>query len=1173
MVTKETSDSASPEKPESQKKPKKRRWLRRMGWFAVFLGIIAFLVNGIVARKVIHHYLNQSLEAQGMTGTVEITGSILSGFEVKNLDYSGEKGIQSLSIDTVMVDYQIMQLIDLKVDDLAVKNLKTEIDIAKFQPAEKTDATTDWKQTLKELRPLIMHPKIGLENLDVTILKDGKKLLHSKLGSIQHQSQTDEIAFNQWTIADADNLVTPEQSAKLAWKEGNITFDRIKLLPDLTLGAINFDWKSNLKGDASLEYNSAVLAVNIAEKVTLKLLEGEIRSAEVFKTLSKFSINTDSLDMDVVLNQLDATIPLDNFNDAIPLWSVDLALGLKSARWETYSLENTTLNINQANESYKVNVDGTAIGTPLKLDIAGVWKAPSDPKWWESTSATVNIQTKLNDQILALIPALKAIPADIKINRTNIDAKLLADIKASKLITAEASIELSEMGVKDASIPTLAINASYSEDKLQFKLKPKDNSEFIAEGLFNIFSQDYQASFLTDIKLDDAPWIHALTGTFNLPAKMQNQLNIQWNGNGNIDSKIHKGELTTNAITLKQADQQPVTINFKAKYDWPKSLDIETLSVEQEELFAQASLMWDGKEILIRNSEIKQNDELIGSINGKLPFNTNIDTSKKFFAQNEPWKIDIDTEEIQLKRLADLIPLSKELDLTGTIQTKISVAGSPLTPELNGNIDIKEMSDILELGLDKVSLIAKINTKNKLLILDGKISENLKQLITLDIELPFTPHQWLEDDNLLATIQKNSEIKGSAEIKQLPLGRFSKFVPELEKLEGILDAKAEFQGTIAEPKYKIDFKAELPIVKVKNKGVDDITDIQIKGMLDETMVINSEVTAKLNGGKFITKIKVDVNDPKVPVFDVDLTTNHALVYRDDVLAMRSNIDIKLQGTLEDATITGNIGILESLFYKDVDLIPIGVPSSAVGDVTLPSLNTKATETLPIPEPFGKWKLDLIVKTIDPILIRGNVGSGQIQGLIKVRGTLAQPSLDGTLFAKKVRAKLPFSMLSVDNGQIIFSPNNGLIPTLEIRGKSQVGTYNVNLYAYGSADDPKITLSSYPALPENEIMTLLATGATNAGLANRDVATFKTLQILLQELKQRSDRPDGNRLFSKILSGIEDLDLKVGEMNQLTGEKYASATVKLHQRWYLTAQIDNDQPPQTRGLVIFALRFR
>ena len=104
------------------------------------------------------------------------------------------------------------------------------------------------------------------------------------------------------------------------------------------------------------------------------------------------------------------------------------------------------------------------------------------------------------------------------------------------------------------------------------------------------------------------------------------------------------------------------------------------------------------------------------------------------------------------------------------------------------------------------------------------------------------------------------------------------------------------------------------------------------------------------------------------------------------------------------------------------------------------------------------------------------------------------------------------------------------------------------------------------------MTLLATGTTNAGLTNADVATFKTLQLLLLELKQRSEKPDGNRLFVKLLDGIDQLNLKVGEVNELTGEKFASATFKLHRRWFLSAQIDDGQPPQTRGLLIFALRF-
>ena len=1174
MTTTETStDAYSQEETKPPIPRKRRRWLRRLGWCVVVLAIIGFLMDGVVARKVGHYYLNQSLEAQGMTGSVEIDGSILGGFQVHNLSYSGDLGIQSLSIDHAAVDYRIMQLIDFKVDLLEARKLHATIDIAKFPPSAAPDEPVDWKAALKELRPLLMHPEISLNDIDIMLFNDGIEVLHWKLGSIQHGSATDKIDFKQWTITDTAERSTPEQSATLVWQEGQVEFDQLNLLPDLSLSEIYFNWKSELKGKAIVNYHDAEIDLDIAEKATLRLQTGEIRTDEMFKTLSSFGTDTSELDMEAVINKLDLSIPTDQFQMVFPLWEVNGSLGLKSARWETYTSENTSLSFSQAGEDYQVNIIGSVLNTPLTLDIKGNWIPPYADKWWESTRAEVSFKTEANDEILALISQLNTLPADIKINSSHIKGNVSAKINDTKLKYVDGMIELSGMSVKQTPLPTLALSASYVDDNWKFRLKPKDSTGFMVEGGIDSSFQKYKASFLAKTKLNDSPWINALAETLGSPVTLNDELDIQWQGSGNLDSNIHKGKLTTTDLSLSQKDRSPVTLNLKGDYNWPKSLAIENLSASQEELFAEASLNWDGQEILISNSQIKRDGELISSIKGKLPFTADIDTSKKFFAQTKLWEISIDTEELSLKRLAELVPDSNNLKPAGTLQTKLNISGSPRTPELNGNIDIEAVNDIFELGLDKVSLNATLATQGKRLKVSGNLLENDQQRIAIDLQLPFKPHQWLENDNLLETIQKNSDLKGTAEIKQLPLGKFSRFIPELEKLQGMLDAKAEFEGTIAKPKYKIDFQANLPIVKIKNAGVDDITDIQIEGILDETMVINSEINAKINGGKFSIKAQIDVNDPKAPIFDVKLVTDHALVYRDDVLAMRTNVNLSLKGTLEDAIITGDIGILESLFYKDVDLIPIGAPSAAIGDVSLPSLNSNAKKALPIPAPFGQWKLDLTVKTVDPILIRGNVGSGQIQGSIKVRGTLAEPSLDGTLFAKKVEAKLPFSMLSVDNGQIIFRPENGLIPTLEIRGKSQVGEHNVNLYVYGSADDPKIALSSYPALPENEIMTLLATGATNSGLANRDVATFKTLQVILLKLKQRNDRPGGNRLFRKVLSGIDDLDLKVGEENQLTGEKYASATVKLHQRWYLTAQIDNDQPPQTRGLIIFALRFQ
>ena len=248
-----------------------------------------------------------------------------------------------------------------------------------------------------------------------------------------------------------------------------------------------------------------------------------------------------------------------------------------------------------------------------------------------------------------------------------------------------------------------------------------------------------------------------------------------------------------------------------------------------------------------------------------------------------------------------------------------------------------------------------------------------------------------------------------------------------------------------------------------------------------------------------------------------MTTRYALAYRDDMVSVRANTDLRIRGTLKDAIISGKIGLVESLFYKDMELIPIGVPASEVAKVQLPALDAeKAANGLPVSEPFANWKLDITLATTDPVLIRGNVASGQISGSLKVGGTLSNPRPDGKLVAQNIKARLPFSILNVKRGVIQFTPDGGLDPTLSIRGKSTVGSYDVSVFVYGRASSPKTTLTSFPPLPESEIMALLGTGTTTSGLQDRDVATFKAFQIFLMKLKKRAAKPGRKSAIQKFI---------------------------------------------------------
>ncbi len=101
------------------------------------------------------------------------------------------------------------------------------------------------------------------------------------------------------------------------------------------------------------------------------------------------------------------------------------------------------------------------------------------------------------------------------------------------------------------------------------------------------------------------------------------------------------------------------------------------------------------------------------------------------------------------------------------------------------------------------------------------------------------------------------------------------------------------------------------------------------------------------------------------------------------------------------------------------------------------------------------------------------------------------------------------------------------------------------------------------------MTLLATGTTSAGLEDSQAASSRAMQLLIEELRR------GRFLFGKqlrpVLGLLDNVDFSLAESDPYDSGTYNSATLKLSEKWYVSAGIgaEGDQ----RVLAIWRLRFK
>jgi autotransporter translocation and assembly factor TamB len=431
--------------------------------------------------------------------------------------------------------------------------------------------------------------------------------------------------------------------------------------------------------------------------------------------------------------------------------------------------------------------------------------------------------------------------------------------------------------------------------------------------------------------------------------------------------------------------------------------------------------------------------------------------------------------------------------------------------------------------------------------------------------MPFRPSAWAEAPGSI----KDEPLDARVELPRLDLSRFSSLVPATEQLTGTLIGNVTVAGVLGKPVIQGTLDLANGGLRFKNNRFAPVESIvaRVDFALDRITLRNLRGTSA--GGSFQGDGSLSITEGKLGNLDMRLRGDHLLLIRNDLLILRTNADLRLQGPWEAATLSGTVGAVDSIFYRDIELLPIGSPFTTPAAAQIPKFDVVRAPTLSMPAPFGNWPVDVQVRSEDPVLIRGNFATGEITGSVGIGGTLGSPRPNGVVRIKDFRAQLPFSTLTVPSGTATFTPANGFDPILEIRGIAEPRPYRVTIYAYGTASNPQLILTSTPPLPENEIITLLATGTTTQGLVNTQAASSRAIQLLAEEIRRGRFR--FGRQLRPILALLDNVDFNLDEADPYSTESYSTATVSLTDRWLLSAGVG--ATGDTRALVIWRLSFR
>jgi translocation and assembly module TamB len=240
------------------------------------------------------------------------------------------------------------------------------------------------------------------------------------------------------------------------------------------------------------------------------------------------------------------------------------------------------------------------------------------------------------------------------------------------------------------------------------------------------------------------------------------------------------------------------------------------------------------------------------------------------------------------------------------------------------------------------------------------------------------------------------------------------------------------------------------------------------------------LTAKAGQGTITASGTIGALAPNIPL-DLKLSAQNASPITTDQLTERLDSDLHISGAALTAIALGGTVTIKRAEITIPDSLPPTVTTLQVRRAGAPPPPAQPSASGP------DITLALAIIAPEAVFIHGRGIDAELGGRLDVSGEASAPVVKGGLTLRRGLVSLGGTSLNFTSGTIGFEGGHSIDPALNLVATSSNGNVSATLTVGGFASAPKITLTSAPELPQDDILAHLLFGQSASQLSALQLA--------------------------------------------------------------------------------------